>query len=427
MSWGKGVMQLRFFLTLVVVLTGALFHRVGVANDQKKLSLAPVPPAGGLKQAEVGRNGVTLPGMDLEVSLSRKGAWGQVEYFSAMLEAPDSVLEISMPTSFQTRWIFDGKSEEWVEGFLKERELPMMLEKRLLDRAIWYSTRSEVTISPPVEVLRELPSKARGAIYAMLGESDRNPDQLEPEVIYGASVDDWLKDDGLREELVAFVRACAYSRGGANVFADKLALYSICNSDQERMKARRAMSRNPTIVAKLLLESGTPDFLSAYWGSGFRLKDTMPFLRSMSRTRGVDKLDIIHLLPSAMRRILYTFPNPAATRSGYLPDCHWTSLNFFNVEPLERLADPVQGSAYVHEHFEQVGGPYRLGDVLFLAHPETGAAFHSCTYICDDIVMTKNGRSPIQPWVLMKLDQVKLLYGLHFQTEVRGFRRKGIN
>jgi hypothetical protein len=344
-----------------------------------------------------------------------------------MLEAPDAVLEISMPTSFQTRWIFDGKSEEWVERFLRERELPTMVERRILDRTTWYATASDVTVSPSVEVLRELPSKARASIYSVLGESDRNPDQLEPEVIYGANVDEWLRDDGLREELVAFVRSCAYARGGANVFADKLALYSLCQSDGERMKVRRAMSRNPTIVAKLLLDSGTPDVLASYWGSGFRLKDTMPFLRSMSRTRGVDKLDIIHLLPSAMRRILYTFPNPAATRSGYLPDCHWTSLNFFNVEPLERLADPVQGSAYVHEHFEQVSSPYRLGDVLFLAHPDTGAAFHSCTYICDDIVMTKNGRSPIQPWVLMKLDQVKLLYGLHFQTEVRAFRRKGIN
>jgi hypothetical protein len=40
--------------------------------------------------------------------------------------------------------------------------------------------------------------------------------------------------------------------------------------------------------------------------------------------------------------------------------------------------------------------------------------------------MSKNGRSPIQPWVLMKLDQIRSLYDLHFKTEVRGYRRKDI-
>lgn len=361
-----------------------------------------------------------------QVELSGEGAWGQVEYFSALLEAPDAVLEATMPTSFQVKWIFEGKSEAWVEQFIRQRELPMMLEQKVLDRSIWLVTDSEVSVMPSADLVRLVPSKARAEIYAVLAESDRNPDNVEPEIVYGASVEEWLREDGLREELVSFIRDCAYRRGGLMVFADKLAVYSICRTDSERLKVRRAMSRNPTIVAKLLLSSGSPDVLSRYWGRGFRLKDTLPFLRSMAKTRGADKIDIIHLLPAAMRKVLYTFPSPMASRSGYLPDCHWTALNFFNSDPLERLADPVQATAYVQEHFERVDAPYQLGDVLFLANPETGAAYHSCSYIFDDVVMSKNGRSPIQPWVLMKLDQIRSLYDLHFKTEVRAYRRKDL-
>lgn len=361
-----------------------------------------------------------------QVEVSKMGAWGQVEYFSAMLEAPDAVLEATMPTSFQVRWVFEGKSPEWVDQFIRERELPMMLEKRFLDRSAWHVGESEVTIMPSTEMVRQLPSKARAVMYSKLAESDRNPDNVEPEVVYGASVGQWLREDGLREEVISFIRDCAYMRGGLTVFADKLAVYSICNSDEERLKVRRAMSRNPTIVAKLILSSGTPDTLARYWGRGFRLKDTLPFLRSMAKTRGADKIDIIHLLPAAMRKVLYTFPSPVASRSGYLPDCHWTALNFFNSEPLERLADPVQATAYVQEHFERVAPPYQLGDVLFLANPETGAAYHSCSYVFDDVVMSKNGRSPIQPWVLMKLEQIRALYDLHFTTEIRAYRRKDV-
>ena len=144
----------------------------------------------------------------------------------------------------------------------------------------------------------------------------------------------------------------------------------------------------------------------------------------MARVPGVDKIDVIHLLPASVRKILYTFPNPLLTENGYLPDCHWTSLNFFNAEPLERLSDPIQATQYTLENFRVVEAPYQCGDVLFFTDIKTGDAYHSCAYIADDIVFTKNGRSPLQPWVLMKIEQVKTLYDLHFRTQTVAYRRQ---
>ena len=55
----------------------------------------------------------------------------------------------------------------------------------------------------------------------------------------------------------------------------------------------------------------------------------------------------------------------------------------------------------------------------------TGNAIHSCVYLADDLVFTKNGRSPTQPWVVMKLDDVVAYYGMFYTTQVACYRRNG--
>jgi hypothetical protein len=187
----------------------------------------------------------------------------------------------------------------------------------------------------------------------------------------------------------------------------------------------RALNRTPTLVAKLCLQTTNATDLSAYWHQGTKGKEASTFLDSMLKYPSFEKIDLVHMLPANVRKILYTFPNPVHTRSGYLPDCHWSALNFFNEEPLERLSDPPQATAYTLENFTKVDPPYQLGDVLFFTDTQSGDAYHSCAYIADDIVFTKNGRSPLQPWVLMKLEKVKNLYDLHFRTDTTAYRRKG--
>ena len=243
-------------------------------------------------------------------------------------------------------------------------------------------------------------------------------------MVFAASPREWLQEYEFEEELVRFVELTCYKRGECLVFSDVLAALSLCRSDEERIRFRQALSRTPTIVAKVLLNSANVVDIADYWGRGTRFKNTLPFLQSMARVPGVDKLDVIHLLPASVRKILYTFPNPLLTENGYLPDCHWTSLNFFNTDPLERLSDPIQATQYTLENFRVVEAPYQCGDVLFFTDIKTGDAYHSCAYIADDIVFTKNGRSPLQPWVLMKIEQVKTLYDLHFRTQTVAYRRK---
>ena len=99
-------------------------------------------------------------------------------------------------------------------------------------------------------------------------------------------------------------------------------------------------------------------------------------------------------------------------------------MNFFNSEPLERLAEPPLATAYTLENFVEVPKADQLGDVLFFMDRKTGNTFHSCVYIADDIVFTKNGRSRLSPWLLMGLGELRELYGIYQQTDVVAYRMK---
>lgn len=108
---------------------------------------------------------------------------------------------------------------------------------------------------------------------------------------------------------------------------------------------------------------------------------------------------------------------------GRMPDCHWTSLNFFNFRPRDYYLDTRLASMHVLESYETVNPPYAYGDVLMFM-TEAGNALHSCVYIADDIVYTKNGENMASPWLLMKISDVKRVYSHEHQTKIQGYRMK---
>ena len=111
------------------------------------------------------------------------------------------------------------------------------------------------------------------------------------------------------------------------------------------------------------------------------------------RDRGHDRLDCIHLLPCCAAIPL---PPPAELAiMGRMPDCHWTSLNFFNYNPRDYYLTRGSPAARAGEH-DSVDAPYAFGDVLMFMTAE-GNALHSCVYIADDIIYTKNGENMASP------------------------------
>lgn len=107
---------------------------------------------------------------------------------------------------------------------------------------------------------------------------------------------------------------------------------------------------------------------------------------------------------------------------GRFPDCHWTTLNFFREQPEPRLAESAGATMHVLESLHLAEAPYAHGDVLLRANDE-GGAFHSCNYLADDSVFTKNGSNILSPWLVMNLAQVSTRYGRHGPVTVEVYRK----
>jgi len=360
-----------------------------------------------------------------QVQTTKAGPWGEIEYFTTQIEVPESLLKLWEVPSLSLDWHFMGAQPAEVEQLFRSLDLPAEIRADLLTPARWRTESDSVVVSPSAQTIEGLPEAARNAIYAVLTRFPENPFQFEPTLVPGGDVAEWLGADALRPEILAMMQKTLHHRGKTAIFSDKGLILRLARGDDERLLIRKVLSRTPTLICKLILKPDSdPAKLAEYWSAGRRTEEITPFLESMHGVAGVDRVDLVHLLPAAVRKLLYTFPNESHGLAGYFPDCHWTSLNFFNYEPLQRLAEPPLATAYTIENYVEVPKPERLGDVLFLMDKQNGTAYHSCVYIADDIVFTKNGRSRLTPWVLMKLAAVRELYGIYQETSVVTYRLK---
>lgn len=357
---------------------------------------------------------------------ARPGPWGDLDYFTVYLEASSSMLKSMDFQSYDTTWKFVKWTDDQVGQLFESAKLAEPFKAELLDRTKWRRDSEGVTVIPSREAVLGLGNESRAAIYQVLGRWEENPFHHEPVIIAGHDVREWLKRAQLSEEILVTIERTVYQRGNNRVFADTPLLLRMVASEADRLKIRKALSRTPTLVVKLRLNPGTDiQKIADYWGGYTKSKDVEPFLDSISNNAAMNVIDIIHLLPTGVRRLLYTFPGLNHGRTGYYPDCHWTSLNFANFEPLARLADSAMATAYTLENYTRItGGSYQYGDVLFFMDGASGNAIHSCVFIADDIVYTKNGRSPTQPWILMKLDDVVAVYSMFYQAQISCYRRK---
>jgi hypothetical protein len=94
---------------------------------------------------------------------------------------------------------------------------------------------------------------------------------------------------------------------------------------------------------------------------------------------------------------------------GIFPDCHWTSLNFFNYSPKAIFNQNSIALDSLKNDFNEVTQPYEFGDILAWISP-SGDVVHTCTYIAADIVFSKNGRNILTPWTLAHLDDIDSVY-----------------
>ncbi len=351
----------------------------------------------------------------------KPGPWGRIEYQTVYLEAPEWIIDQFPLPSTQPRWSFPSANKEDVRRFLKEAGMDAATADRWLDAPRCQVIDNSVTIFPSTAEVEEMPAKARSIIYPELAKLPINEFFHDPIFISDSSVERWLSGSSMPTEMVALIAKLAYLENGALLFSNFSTLLSHAQSEDEARSWLKDITRTKAVLAHLRV--GPQDDLKAladYWSSGRRRKDVLPFLESIAAPPG-DRIDLVHLLPAQARKFLYTYPSPDMALLGQQANCHWTSLNFFNFFPQNIYLDLKLAATGVLENYSPVTDASRLGDVLFFLDGQ-GNAYHSCVFVADNLVYTKNGDNPVAPWILTTLEDVKQVYLRKAGSRISVFR-----
>ncbi len=356
-------------------------------------------------------------------STVKPGPWGQLETTPIYLEAPDYLLANVPKPNSTPRWIFPGGTEASLRQLFARAGLPDAMQKRLFDPQRVLKQGDVITLFPTVPDLEALTPEMRGVVYQELAKTPLNEFHHDPIFILGG-LDEWLRDTGLPAEIQALIRKMTYRRGRALVFSDLRTLLTHAKNENEVQQIFKSATRTRTFMAYLKIPvDGVMKDIVDYWTGGHPDSDSLPLLQSLNERPFGSTLDITHLLPPLGRRRLYTYPTAELAALGRMPDCHWTSLNFFSLARQEYFLDTRLASQHVNERYFTVPPPYRFGDILFFNNP-AGETIHSCVFLADDIVFTKNGENSLAPWILMRLSDVQDIYLPTPESTMQGYREK---
>jgi len=344
--------------------------------------------------------------------------WGELEITPMLLDRPEAQFASDNAPAPALRWTFENFSPPQLTQFIHCCELTDQQKAALLDTNKWLPAVNGWKILPEPGLVKEISPAAREKIYPVLARCRQNS-QAFPFIFEPDSFEEVLSSCGLSTAKIELVRHLSYPKKNLRCFAD-LQLFDLLSSPDETRCLTKALCRVPTLLMKLKV---TPQSdlkaLLAYWGGCCDAERIKPLLESLIRVQGGAKLNVSFFMPPVPRLNLYTYPG-AASRVGQ--DCVSSAFNFFRDQSDNRFTDPEYANNVLQSEFEVVRGDKKFGDLLLLQ--EGDRAVHMCVYIAADIVYTKNGGHPNQPWVLMKLDDLMVEYASDKPQQWRVFRKK---
>ncbi|MEN9636787.1 MAG: hypothetical protein RL077_5191 [Verrucomicrobiota bacterium] len=354
----------------------------------------------------------------------RNASWGTIDCSNIFLEAPNSLIDSASRADQVPVWHFPGTTRDSLEGLLVKASLTEATIAALLKAEHTQVNARGITLLPPSNILVELTPNDRQALYTLLAASPENDYHANPQLITG-NIDEWLWGTHLSDLQKNIFKKTLWHRGRVAAFSDVSLLIQTATSREEVAAALRTMTRTQTFTARVRRDPHTTteqEFID-YWSAGGRNSDALPMMRALVESTTDRPIDINLLLPTLCRERLYTFPSLSDAIGGRLPDCNWTALNFFSEKPEPYFLDSKTSSIEIKESYAPLAQPSALGDLICFISP-TGEVFHSCVYLADDIVFTKNGESPFAPWILMKLKNVAARYDHRDGSTVAFLRKK---
>ncbi len=357
----------------------------------------------------------------------KPGPWGRLRCHYVYLEPTKAMAEqIELPT-LKTYWTIPLEDEKKLTSIFEQAGLPQSMIANLAAAQNRSYSDTALTLFPSSADLFSMTTAMRNVVYRYLASNGMNSFYSAPTLITSASIDEWFATSKLRPELVNVFKRLAYQRGDCLAFSDYPELLKFAQSEDELRALVSALYRTRTLIIHLELspeENIAP--IVDYWTKGDfnRRENTEPLLRAIQATAMLDHLSLAHLLPTFPRKLMYTYPNQSQALRDGVPDCHWTSFNFFNYEPQNYLFDQAAMERHIHERFTPVNPPLELGDKILFSDPTNRKPLHSCVQIADDLVFTKNGKNVLSPWIIVPLAEVIKVYSENGPPMITVLRRK---
>jgi hypothetical protein len=360
------------------------------------------------------------------------GPWGDLEFTPITISAPEEYLLIEQIEKEPTRWIFKSRSRDDLAKLFDSLGLPTEQKDALLSPAVLKNRPDGVEMTPSSEMVIGLSEKARRGLFDLIAGTPENEAVIE--YVGVNSIDERFRTGKVSNATVELFKKMSCKRGDYYVFSGVGDLLSALPSRDEKIRFLRAMSQQKTMLIRLHINPQTDiNSLVRYWGKARWAASAKALLESVAALPGDNSIDLVELLPPFPSSMLYNFPPNGASGAGapVRRDCHWTSLNFFSDAPDDRFSDPAYVKQKLLEDYTSVLVDRRYGDVILLMKKPDGDIIHSAVYLADDIVYTKNGDTPIHPWMFSTMSELMEQYACALPPDqkltISYFRKKSLD
>lgn len=356
------------------------------------------------------------------------GPWGVLVRQPIVISPPLEQVPSDWGPLDPIEWRFPGATRDMVQQVLAGSGLTPDQVAKLMAATSSDSRVGGQVVRPDPDLVRSMSPAVRKFLYELLAKTPVNPRQNQAYRFSGSDVDAWLRPGVVSPRLQEMIKPLIYQSGDFMYFADIDLIRQQVKDQEELHKLAKSLLRVPTYLVELRIDSSAQfDEIAEYWGRGGRRTDIRPLLESIS-TGSHQAVDISHLLPPLARLNLYRYPKVSMQDLGKsaLANCFWTALNFFEQDPDNRLMDINAAVKKLQNDYFLVHDNYQLGDVVVFSDDD-GQIFHVAVHLADDLVFTKNGLSPLSPWVIMPLERLKGYYVQSTNTwQILHYRRKDL-
>ena len=349
------------------------------------------------------------------------GPWGHLRYTDTFVEVPKERVKVESVPQEPTRWFVAAVSPLNLKLALCSCGLAEQQVKELLDSSVAVTNNAVgYELRPADEFVRDLRPGERANLYKFLATFPQNVAQAEPYRFDASLRMDWLGATQLDPEVVRLVDKLIYRQNGLWLFSDLNLVLRHYPDPQGYADLFRALSRVPSLVAYLRVElNDDADDLAKYWGWPDRMEAIWTRVKASQATGGIQHISLSALLPPFAREHLYRH---RMKEDPEIANCHYSAMNFWSDPPDLRFTNDVEVVRSLREDYVEVTGGFQLGDVVQFME-KGNRVVHSCNYIADRLVFTKNSRSVISPWILATLDDLQELYSYPKPVTMRVLRR----